>query len=582
MLRVIGTEQVASMKQILILTLSLIAFFSLSAQQKVGDQTLLSILGDRDERRFAKNDSLIRNYYLQSDSATRVTWLNLLNEQTNSNDLFLAARSLAWKAVVMIRFPFYSNEGSTYMQQAIKKAVETGNEYLMVECFEIYGEYCLSADKPETALLYFLKSAELRKKLGDSYFFSKNRQAFGTLGEVLYKMQEYEQAIQYIQQCINLPTNEKKQPVSWLNTIGLAYQRLGNYDAASFWYNKSMAGAMANHDTIWQAIIKGNIGALYFEQKEDDKALPLLWADYHTTVNNEINNAGNSLHRIALIYLRHNKADSAFLLAKESFRIVSTCKPANQWFIRNAYFTLSEVFKKKGNIDSAFYYANIYHRLNDSLNQAVARNRTDVVQTKLDFEKTSNNINILLREKQSEKNRRNLLLAGIVLLIVAGWLYFRWQKQSHQNEQLQLTHQKEKAEVEMNNAREQLVAFTNHIIENNELIEKLQQQLQLQNREINSALLDQSILTENDWLRFKDMFDKANPGFINQLKLIAPDISAAEIRFAALTRLNVGNKHIAAMLGIGTDAVRKTKSRLRLRLQLSAETELEDFIKSIR
>jgi hypothetical protein len=569
------------MKQILILILTLIAFISLSAQQKASDQTLLKMLGNRDEQHFAKNDSLIRSYYQQADSATRVQLLNLLNDQTNSNDFFLAARSLSWKAVVMIRFPFYSNEGSVYMQQAIKKAVESGNEYLMVECFEIYGEFCLSADKPETALFYFLKSAELRNKLGDNYFFSKNRQAFGTLGEVLYKMQEYEQAIQYIQQSINLPTNQKKQPVSWLNTIGLAYQRLSKYDTAFFWYNKSMASAMANHDTIWQAIIKGNIGSLYFEQKEYDKALPLLWADYNTTVNNEINNAGNTLHRIALIYLRQNKTDSAFLLAKESFRIVSTCKPANQWFIRNAYLTLSEVFKKKGNIDSAFYYSNIYHQLNDSLNQAVARNRADVVQTKLNFEKTSNNINILLREKQSEKNRRNLLLAGIVLLLVAGWFYFRWQKKSHQSEQLQLMHQKEKAEVEIKNAQEQLLVFTRHIVENNELIEKLQQQLQLQNMEINEDLLNQSILTENDWLRFKDMFDKANPGFINQLKLIAPDISAAEIRFAALTRLNLGNKHMASMLGIGTDAVRKTKSRLRLRLQLTAETELEDFIKSI-
>ncbi len=568
------------MKPLLIIILSLIAF-SLSAQQKAGDQTLLKLLGNRDEQHFAKNDSLLRGYYQQADSATRVQFLHLLNDQTNSSDLFLAARSLSWKAVVMIRFPFYSTEGNIYMQQAIKKAVESGNEYLMVECFEIYGNYCLSSDKPETALFYFLKAAELRKKLGDNFFFSKNTQAFCTLGEVLYKMQEYDQAIQYIEQCVNSSPNEKKQAVSSLNTMALAYQRLGNYDTAFFWYNKGIAGAVANQDTIWQAIIKGNIGSLYFEQKEDDKALPLLWADYNTTINNEINNAGNTLHRIALIYLRKNKTDSAFLLAKESFRIVSSFKPANQWFIRNAYFTLGEVFRKKGNIDSAFYYANIYHRLNDSLTLAVASNRADVVQTKLDFEKTSNNINILLREKQSEKTRRDLLLAGIVLLLVAGWFYFRWQKQSHQTRQQQLTHQKEKAEAEIKNAQEQLLVFTRHIIENNELIEKLQQQLQGRSMEINEELLNQSILTENDWLRFKDMFDKAHPGFIKQLKLIAPDISAAEIRFAALTRLNLGNKHMASMLGIGTDAVRKTKSRLRLRLQLTAETELEDFIKSI-
>ena len=78
------------------------------------------------------------------------------------------------------------------------------------------------------------------------------------------------------------------------------------------------------------------------------------------------------------------------------------------------------------------------------------------------------------------------------------------------------------------------------------------------------------------------MFDKVNPRFIPQLKSIAPDITTAEIRLAALVKLNLGNKHIASMLGIGTDAVRKTKSRLRQRLQIDNETELEDFIKKIQ
>jgi tetratricopeptide (TPR) repeat protein len=570
------------MKYVFLLAQLLIACIAVSAGQKTSDEAILTILSNKDKQLFAKNDSLLRSYYEQADSAARVRFLDLLNRQTNSNDLFLAARSLAWKGVVLFRFPFHQQEASLYMKQAINKAVESGNEYLMVQCFEIYGDYCLASDKPETALFYFLKSTELRRKLGDGCIFTRNVQVLGALGEILYKMQEYEQAIQYIQQGISLPTSRKDQHTSSLNTIGLAYQQLGKHDSALVWYNKSLASAITNNDTIWQAIIKGNMGSLYFEQKQDGKALPLLWADYNTTVHNEINNAGNTLHRIALIYLRQNKTDSAFLLARAGLHIVSGFKPANHWFIRNAYFTLSEIFRKERNIDSAFYYANVYHRLNDSLQQAVARNRADVVQTKLDFEKTSNNIHILLGEKKVEKNRRNLLVAGILLLLGTGWIYFRWQKQLHQSRQQQLMYQKEKAETEIKNAQDQLSGFTAHIVEKNELIEKLQQQLQLQNMEINEGLHNQSILTENDWLRFKDMFDKANPGFINQLKLIAPDISAAEIRLATLVRLNIGNKHMASMLGIGTDAVRKTKSRLRQRLQLDAETELDDFIKSIR
>jgi hypothetical protein len=49
----------------------------------------------------------------------------------------------------------------------------------------------------------------------------------------------------------------------------------------------------------------------------------------------------------------------------------------------------------------AFFYADIYHHLNDSLNRAIASNRADVALTKLDFEKTTSKIQLLLQEKQS-------------------------------------------------------------------------------------------------------------------------------------------------------------------------------------
>ena len=137
--------------------------------------------------------------------------------------------------------------------------------------------------------------------------------------------------------------------------------------------------------------------------------------------------------------------------------------------------------------------------------------------------------------------------------------------------------------MEIKNARQQLDEFTRNTIDKNEMIEKLQLQLQQQNMQVNEGLQNQSILTESDWLRFKDMFEKANPGFIQRLQKAAPGITTAEIRYAALISLNLGSKHIASMLGIGTDAVRKTRQRLRQRLNIATdENALEEFIKNIR
>jgi len=568
------------MKQYFLLLLIFVV--KILAAQPVDENRLLQMVSNSDKNKIAAYDSILLSAYQKGSAAEKKQLLDFFSKNTGSADNYTAARCLAWKGVVISRPPFNNtNEAFIAMQQSISRAVESGDEYLMLQCFELYAYHCMWAGKPETALFYFLKSGELRKKLGDELLYAKNVSFFGSTGVLLYQMQEYAQAIQYLEPGVNLPGLGKNPHTSSLNTLGLSFQRLGQADSALYWFNKSMESAVANNDTVWQAIVKGNIGALYFEQQQDEKALPLLWSDYNTCINTEANNAANTLHRIALICLRHNKTDSALLLAKRSMQIVSVSKPYNPSFVRNASMALSEVYKKMGKTDSAFFYSDIYHRLNDSINLSVARNRADVVQTKLDFEKTSNSINVLLREKQSEKTIRNLLLTGILLLVVAGWFYFRWQRQQHFSRQLQLLHQKEKVEAAIEAATQQLSEFTQHLVDKNTLIENLQQQLQQQNFQLNEELQQQSILTENDWLRFKEMFEKANPGFMAQLQSAAPGITTAEIRLAALIRLNLGNKHMASMLGIGADAVRKTKSRLRQRLGINLEDGLEEYIKSI-
>jgi tetratricopeptide (TPR) repeat protein len=571
----------AQMKCLFLFLQLLLISHSLRAQG-ADKQTLLRILANRNEKEMAADETLLLDTYNRADSAGKQTLLALLDAQTGSSDACTAARSLAWKGVVLRRPPFSSKEAGVFMQQANNRAVESGDAYLQVQCFEIYAADCMSQGKPETALFYYLKAAELRKNLDDACFIYKTPAMYGTIGELLHKMQEYAQSTWYIRQSFAAISSGTLYTSAY-NTIGLNYQRLRQYDSALYSYHKAMQNAESDHDSVWTGIVSGNIGSLYFEQGQYEKALPLLWKDYRSCLIAEPRSAGNTLQRIALIYLRRHQPDSALLLARKSLQLVQKGgRGYNASFVRNAYGALGEIFKKTGPIDSAFFYGDIYHRINDSINQVIAANRADVAQARLDFEKGSNRIQALLQEKQAERTWRNLLVAALVLLLIAGWFYFRWQRQRYHTRQQALLHQQQMAAAEINNAREKLDEFTQHIIDKNELIDQLQQQLLQQHVQVNEQLLNQSILTENDWLRFKEMFDKAHPGFMPQLKSIAPDITTAEIRLAALIKLNLGNKHIASMLGIGTDAVRKTKSRLRQRLQVTQEDGLEDFIKTIQ
>ena len=177
----------------------------------------------------------------------------------------------------------------------------------------------------------------------------------------------------------------------------------------------------------------------------------------------------------------------------------------------------------------------------------------------------------LQREKDAETRERNFIIAAIVLVAIVGLLFLNRQRLKFRYEQQFAFQQKVAAEKEMEAAKEQLNMFTQSIIEKTKLIEQLEQQvsdkpLTDEQQQLANELSHQTILTEEDWEKFKTLFEKVYPGLFLKLKEMVPDITAAEHRMAALTRLHLSTKQMASMLGISTDSVYKIRQRLRKRL----------------
>jgi hypothetical protein len=145
--------------------------------------------------------------------------------------------------------------------------------------------------------------------------------------------------------------------------------------------------------------------------------------------------------------------------------------------------------------------------------------------------------------------------------------------------------EKEAAQAEIAFAREQLKLITESVIEKTNLLEKVEQEVQ-SNRfseeqyKMIDAISHLTILTEEEWRNFRMLFEKIYPGFFSRLKDRAPNITVAEQRMAALTRLRLTPKQMAAMLGISVDSVHKARQRLRQRLNLAADLNLEQSITS--
>ena len=336
---------------------------------------------------------------------------------------------------------------------------------------------------------------------------------------------------------------------------------------------------------MWIGIVSGNIGQIFYAQGKYDTAYALLKGDYNASkAKGLFDNAGNSLQWAARTNLALGNKATALAEVREAFQLLKQWPDAN--YLRNAYYTSTQIFREMGIYDSAFYYNNLWSRINDSLEKVVATSSLAISKAKLNDETSRYNIQNLNKEKRSQLLFRNIMMAGIVVLSLFVLLMVNRNRLKTKMKMEKVEREKLLMEREFRSAKEQLEMFTANIIEKTNLIEKLElqakdKQASSEQQAMISEISGQTILTEDDWLKFRSLFEKIYPGFFIKLKEKFPDITIAEQRMAALTRLQLTAKQMASMLGISVDSVHKTRQRLRQRLRISQESSLEEIMSGI-
>src|SRR5688572_1771083 len=471
-----------------------------------------------------------------------------------------------------------------FMKKALNAAYETDDDSLVSMISWQYGSMMYWAGLIEPGTMYSLYAAELDERAGRR----SGSDNFILLSDLLYRARDYEKAIYYTKKSIDeMPDTlrMKSKIMSNQNTIALCWQRMGKYDSAFFYYDIAMRMARELKDSAWISIISGNLGQIYFAQQNYPVAKQLLEYDYYQSKKfGELASAANSLQWVARIDLIQGKKDSALYRLREALRLLDPRSSSN--YRENVYYATADVYKAIGNYDSAFKYAQLYNQEHESIERTVANSRLEIASIKLDNLQHVEALKNLNREKDAEKLKRNFIVAIIILTtIIVMFLLNRMRLKHRHNEQLALQ-QKAIAEADVAVANAELNTFKKNIIEKTTLIEKLQQQVDekeigISQQTIIDELTHQTILTEDEWEKFKSLFEKINPRFFIHLKEKSSDITVAEQRMAALMRLQLGSKQIASMLGISLDSVRKTRFRLRKRLGLSVEEEVEKWLHTI-
>lgn len=502
---------------------------------------------------------------------TKVNVLKRIALYKKDRELFLET--------IYLRLNFLSGRKYKNYIQEIKELIKiSDNEkliYLQARTRQALGfHYFYEHNNYGEALFWFLNSYEYISKLSESDFPEK-QEALVNIANICYKMDYPNKALKFLEEAekynYKYVTNLK---LNILNTKALIYSRLGDYSKTELIFKKLIDVATTKRVEIWKLIATTNLAEFYFKYGFIDKAEETI------SIECNVDRTENSFE----FFKRELLLTECFLAQRK----VNTFKNQMKSLIHGNIRTDNINFKQRlyrlhfkynemnGNSKLAFLYADSMWMNQTKIN--VERQENNI---KLAVEK-DNYIQLLEKEKDIKENKRKsqrqiglIAVIGILIIIIGFLLFQKKYKKQEQTIQSQDNQISEK-EKELNKAN----AYLENFVEESKRKDKIITDIVQRASNAENHLSTRSIFTDVDWIEFKKEFTTIYPLFFQQLKTIDSKITPALERIAALIILGLESSEMAALLGISTDSVTRSKRRLKEKLPLD-QTDLKTFLNGL-
>jgi tetratricopeptide (TPR) repeat protein len=402
------------------------------------------------------------------------------------------------------------------------------------------------------------------------------------------KFGDSETAIKYFREALSLPEeymDSHFRKVTY-NGMGLAFKTLHQYDSAIHCFTRTYEEAKKLNDKFYMALANGNKGSAYFLKNDFNNALPYLLDDFN--VSNELGETGSAANaslNIAAIYISWGMPEKA-----EPF-IQYAGKHTDRTDVRimsGYYKNQFEIYRLRKDFAKALLYVDSFHVARDSVMRTADGKLIDRARMTVYAEQHAREVTALEAARSRQILIRNGLLIMIALFGIIAYQWYHRQQLRREKEKQVAAMREAMAEEELRNAQRELEIFTQKLTEKNELIDSFRTEIEqiqatmsepepTQNAYL-SQLIHATILTDDDWQQFRMLFDKVYPGFFVRLKEKMPDLSPADTRLLALTKLKLSAREMASMLGINADSIKKSRQRLRKKINLPEEGSLEEVV----
>lgn len=450
-------------------------------------------------------------------------------------------------------------------------------------CRTLAELYWRAAENYQLAFEYYFKNLEIGKLMTEEVYPEKMID-FARIGAAFYSFKEYSKAIIYLKESLTYKPPDKLAPIQndMRNTIGLYYQKIGNLDSSDYYFNQVLLYETSRHEE-WKGIAMGNMGYNQYLRGNYTAAIPLLEQDIAIAAKYGNPEFGNkSIIWLGEIYLKQNNISKATEMAMQANQFIVSKDLFDQYEF--LYPLLSKLYSKKGDLAKGQQYLDSSLWAKDSVERKFSAMQLARAQQKIEAEEQQFKFSKLEADKKSNILQRNVSIGFLLFLFGLALYIYRLIKRRHKQEQLLKDLQLQKKQQELLTAEQQLKDFTTSIQDKFRLLEQLEIQLQLKGNE-DEKLLEQlrqsTLLTDEQWTSFRQIFEKVHHGYLNRLKEKLPDLTPGEIRYLALAKLHFSNKEMASALGISHQTIRVTTHRLRKKLHLPEDGSIAELVDSI-
>jgi tetratricopeptide (TPR) repeat protein len=510
--------------------------------------------------------------------------------------------SLLWQGRVF----YYKDDymlAYKYYEKAEAELLKSNDTESLVLLYFFKGEICRLRGDYINAMKNYEQVLELIKTAPNMLIGSAS---YTALGIVLINRKDPQKGLEYLREGLRqkIEIEDENGEASVLCNIGAAYECMEEYDSALYYYDESLSIRKKLDISRVIASSEYTVGGLLIKLKRYDEAIENL-EDARLRFAELDEKTGVIITNLCLAKAMSYKGEPK---GEELGRTTLSNAIAldNLALVSEAHKTLAEIYSHLELYKESYEHLLRHKHIEDSIFSEDKERILTEFEQKFQSEQKDNKIAILKNE--GEYQRQNIILLSVssftlLAIIILLFILFRYKSLAlkknallleqenmihtqdsklKENENRILQEQLESKNRELASKALEMIRFNDTISAIIEKLDGLDTNFNAQpesSRHIRSIIHElESQSKQNLWIEFDKIFKNIHTDFYAKLLERCPDLTPTEIKTAALLKLNLTTKEIAAITFKSEGGIKTTRYRLRKKLELSSDEKLIPFL----